>query len=66
MLDQDRVSERAHAIWESAGKPDGAHDEHWQQACREMEAEDGEATAGQAAAPDMPAAAGASQKAMTP
>ena len=28
MLDQDRISERAHAIGERAGKSDGAFDEH--------------------------------------
>ena len=63
MLDQDRVSERAHAIWESAGKPDGVHDEHWQQACREMEAEDGEAMSGETVVSDIPSTNGVSQKA---
>jgi len=38
-MDQDRISQRAYAIWEKAGKPDGAHEEHWEQACRETEAE---------------------------
>ena len=54
MLDQDRVSKRAHAIWESSGKPDGAHDEHWQQACREMEVEQGEAAPNEMAVPKAP------------
>jgi len=40
-MDYERVSNRAYALWENAGQPDGAHDEHWQQACREIEAEDG-------------------------
>ena len=62
MLDENRISERAHAIWESAGKPDGAHHEHWQQARREMEAEDGEAMSSQATVSDMPTMDGASQK----
>jgi hypothetical protein len=29
------ISERAYFIWESEGRPDGAHDEHWLRAERE-------------------------------
>ena len=25
-----RIRELAHQIWESEGKPDGAHDRHWE------------------------------------
>ena len=53
-MDQDRISQRAYVIWESEGQPDGAHDEHWQQACREIEAEDGTTMPDQTAAANMP------------
>jgi hypothetical protein len=39
MQDEERVRQRAHEIWEKAGRPDGQHDAHWEQACREIEAE---------------------------
>lgn len=35
-----RVKERAHRIWEEAGRPHGTDAEHWAQAEREIEAED--------------------------
>jgi hypothetical protein len=34
---EDRIRELAHRIWEHEGRPHGRHDEHWEQACREME-----------------------------
>ena len=40
-MDQERTSQRAYAFWKSAGKPDGAHDEHWQQASHKIKAEGG-------------------------
>lgn len=36
MNDEERVRERAHAIWEAEGCPDGRDKEHWQQACRDL------------------------------
>lgn len=36
---QDRIRKRAHAIWESEGRPDGAHERHWHQAATEVYAE---------------------------
>jgi hypothetical protein len=39
MQNEERVRQRAHEIWEEAGKPDGQHDAHWEQARREIEAE---------------------------
>jgi Protein of unknown function (DUF2934) len=39
MQDEERVRQRAHEIWEEAGRPDGQHDAHWEQAQREIEAE---------------------------
>ncbi|WP_245214876.1 DUF2934 domain-containing protein [Roseomonas indoligenes] len=34
--EQGRIRERAHAIWEGEGRPEGRHAEHWQQAEQEM------------------------------
>jgi len=36
---QERIRQRAHAIWEQAGRPEGAHQRHWDQASSEIEAE---------------------------
>ncbi len=33
---EQHIRERAHAIWEQEGRPEGRHDEHWQQASREI------------------------------
>lgn len=38
--DDPRVRERAHAIWEREGRPEGRHIAHWQQAAREIAEED--------------------------
>lgn len=35
-----RIEKRAYGIWESAGRPHGAHDTHWLQAVAEIELED--------------------------
>ncbi|WP_164876176.1 DUF2934 domain-containing protein [Falsirhodobacter deserti] len=35
-----RVRDRAHALWEQAGCPDGQDMDHWSQAEREIAAED--------------------------
>lgn len=37
---EHRIRQRAHAIWESHGRPHGADREHWDQATREIDAED--------------------------
>lgn len=42
MHDEERVRQRAHEIWEKAERPGGQHDAHWEQACREIEAESAE------------------------
>lgn len=31
-----RIEERAHRLWEEAGKPEGEHQEHWDKAEREI------------------------------
>ena len=35
----DRIRERAHAIWEREGRPEGKHDEHWRRAVEEIDRE---------------------------
>lgn len=39
MDEETRIRDRAYAIWEREGRPDGRHDEHWEQARRELAAE---------------------------
>ncbi|RWB66659.1 MAG: DUF2934 domain-containing protein [Mesorhizobium sp.] len=34
----ERIRQRAHEIWEQAGRPEGAHKEHWEQATAEIDA----------------------------
>jgi len=36
---QERIRRRAHAIWEQAGRPEGAHQQHWDQATAEIDGE---------------------------
>ena len=51
---ETRIRERAYAIWEAAGRPDGQERQHWEQAAREVlasgRAETGNAPGGQKAA----------------
>ncbi len=47
----ERIRQRAHEIWEQAGRPEGAHMEHWDQATAEIDA------AGKAKSPKKAAAA---------
>lgn len=61
-MTQDRISQRAYALWERAGQPDGSHDEHWQQACREIKAEDDITMPDQTGIIDMPVKEGASHQ----
>ncbi|WP_081718334.1 DUF2934 domain-containing protein [Lutibaculum baratangense] len=50
-----RIRERAHALWEEEGRPEGRHDAHWERARQEI---DGPADAGEgplgAKAPNAP------------
>jgi hypothetical protein len=39
---EDRVRERAYALWEMDGRPDGRSEEYWRQARSEVEAEEAE------------------------
>jgi len=34
---QDRIRRRAHEIWEQTGRPEGAHQAHWEQATAEID-----------------------------
>ncbi|AZO00559.1 MAG: DUF2934 domain-containing protein [Mesorhizobium sp.] len=52
---QERIRRRAHTIWEQAGRPDGAHQQHWDQATAEIDSEEGKPKA-KAAQPKKPAA----------
>jgi hypothetical protein len=46
MPDDERIRGRAHEIWESEGRPEGRHEEHWTRARREIEAVDGGSVTG--------------------
>lgn len=37
----ERIRKRAHAIWESEGRPEGAHERHWAMASAAIDEEDG-------------------------
>lgn len=53
-MDDTRIRDRAYELWEKEGRPDGRHDEHWHQARRDLDGEDGSAPADSAteSAPD--------------
>ena len=38
---EDKIRARAHRIWEDLGQPENQHHQHWEQASREIDAEDG-------------------------
>jgi hypothetical protein len=42
---QERIRERAQAIWEREGRPEGRHEDHWRQAEKEISAENDAAPA---------------------
>ena len=48
---QHRIRQRAHTIWENHGRPHGADRDHWDQATREIDAEDAVAKKKPARAP---------------
>lgn len=39
---EERIRERAHQLWELAGKPEGRQDEFWREAERELSKDPGE------------------------
>jgi hypothetical protein len=42
---EERVRQRAHELWEQAGRPDGLAEEHWEQALQQIMAEDADGDA---------------------
>jgi hypothetical protein len=38
---ETRIRQRAHAIWEAEGRPEGQDEAHWKRAAAEIDAEDG-------------------------
>ena len=44
-MDDTRIRDRAYELWESEGRPDGRHDEHWHRARRELDGEGGSSAA---------------------
>jgi Protein of unknown function (DUF2934) len=40
---EKRIEQRAYEIWESEGRPDGRHSDHWQRAESEVAREEGRA-----------------------
>jgi hypothetical protein len=45
MIDRERlIKERAYSLWESEGKPDRRHEDHWAQAEREMDGANADST----------------------
>ena len=39
---EQRIRDRAHALWEQEGRPEGRHNEHWERASREIDYEFGQ------------------------
>jgi hypothetical protein len=37
---EERIRVRAYQLWETAGRPEGQQQEHWEQASRDIDAED--------------------------
>ncbi|NYZ17321.1 DUF2934 domain-containing protein [Azospirillum sp. RWY-5-1] len=48
-MDDTRIRDRAYELWESEGRPDGRHEEHWHQARRELDGEGASSAADSAA-----------------
>lgn len=54
---EHRIRKRAHAIWESQGRPHGSDREHWDQATKEIDAAEGAVNGVAAKTPAKPKAA---------
>jgi hypothetical protein len=39
---EERIRQRAHRLWEEAGRPEGAAQEHWERAAQDLDREDAE------------------------
>ncbi len=42
MSNWEKIRERAYALWEEQGRPQGRHEEHWAQATQELGEDDGQ------------------------
>lgn len=42
---EDRIRHRAHQLWEEQGRPEGMHDQHWEQARAQIDEDDATPTA---------------------
>jgi hypothetical protein len=43
---EERIRKKAYELWEQAGKPEGREADHWAEAERQLNAEDGSAVGG--------------------
>jgi hypothetical protein len=43
---EERIRNKAYELWEQAGKPEGREADHWAEAERQVDAEDGSAVGG--------------------
>lgn len=43
---QQRIRQRAHAIWEKEGRPQGVDEKHWHQATKDVDDEDAKRAGG--------------------
>lgn len=59
---EDRIRARAYELWERNGRAHGNHEQHWQEAARQIEAEPADDAAPLVAAPNNKAAALAKPK----
>jgi hypothetical protein len=39
---EERIRQRAYRLWEQAGRPEGAAQEHWERAAQDLDREDAE------------------------
>lgn len=62
MTDEAKTRERAYALWEQAGRPEGTEQEHWLQAREQLRAEQQPA---QGDEPDASPGAGRPERAVT-
>lgn len=61
---EQKIRERAHALWKSEGEPHGRDEDHWHRAAQEVDRETG--TPGTAAPGEAPAAPAARKPAAKP
>ncbi|KQS65355.1 hypothetical protein ASG39_08930 [Rhizobium sp. Leaf371] len=52
--DEDLIKKRAYALWESEGRPEGRHDEHWSKAHQEHATAENTSVLGEPDSPEEP------------